>query len=392
MGAPMSSGPPSSGAPSSMGAPMSSGAPPFPYESLGEVVTLEVHTDGSATPREALVEALGRVGALAEETVGALFGKCFAARDGSHEEEFEDPDMYKDKHRYTGVPWNPYKDSLTRTTERHKTFFRSDILRQYSPIREQLLYRRELFGERRRGAPKPPEVPTEKQQGAPGGPPGAPTPTQGDTSGSRGRGGPPLGAPQQQMEAASIKPHTQPPAAGPGGPPGAPSRPQPDPLGPPGGPPSGAPPSGPPVGPPPVGPPPVGPPPVGPPPVGPPVGPPIAAMGSPPVPLLDPLGTEGNLVLDRAESERLLDEEELEEELILRSPTVRREREREFQAKAKVEADIKEGKKIQERGDGEGMPKFPLKHPGLEEPPEWVLEDFMAQRVPAGWVTGFTDD
>ena len=75
------------------------GAPPFPYESLGEIVTIEIHTDGSATPREAFIEALERVEGLALETLGALRTNCKPSRDGNVEEEFEDPDMYQDKHR-----------------------------------------------------------------------------------------------------------------------------------------------------------------------------------------------------------------------------------------------------------------------------------------------------
>lgn len=92
------------------------------------------------------------------------------------------------------------------------------------------------------------------------------------------------------------------------------------------------------------------------------------------------------------ETERLLDEEELEEELVQRSPTIRLEREKEYQATLKLREDIEKGKKLQERGDGEGLPKFPIKHQGLEMPPDWVFDDFMAQRVPIGWVTGFTND
>ena len=73
--------------------------PPFPYESLGEIVTIEIHTDGSATPRQAFLECLGRVQSLAASATHALLKNCRESRDGSVEEEFEDPDMYQDKHR-----------------------------------------------------------------------------------------------------------------------------------------------------------------------------------------------------------------------------------------------------------------------------------------------------
>ncbi|OEH73920.1 DNA-directed RNA polymerase alpha [Cyclospora cayetanensis] len=269
----------------SSGVPTSETAPPFPYESLGEIVTIEVHTDGSATPREAFLEAIERVGGLASAVGGALLKNCKISRDGSVEEEFEDPDMYQDKHRYTGVPWNPHKDSLARTLDRHKTYFRNDMLRQYSPVKEQLLRRRELFGDE-----KP--------------------------------------APEGALPARSTEKAKE----GPSGPLAEQSE-----------------------------------------------GPPQVADGGPPGSLSD-------------EQERLLDEEELEDELVQRSPTLRVEREKEYQAALKLRADIEVGKKLQERGDGEGLPKFPIKHKGLEMPPDWVFEDFMAQRVPVGWVTGFTDD
>ena len=95
---------------------------------------------------------------------------------------------------------------------------------------------------------------------------------------------------------------------------------------------------------------------------------------------------------EKDEEERLLDEEELEDELVQRSPTIRLEREKDYQATLQLRQDIETGKKLQERGDGEGMPKFPIKHTGLEMPPDWVFEDFMAQRVPIGMVSGFTND
>ncbi|KAL8273014.1 hypothetical protein Esti_003067 [Eimeria stiedai] len=263
-----------------------SGLPRFPFESLGEVVTIELHTDGSATPRQAFLETLGRVEELAASACHALVKNCKESRDGSVEEEFEDPDMYQDRHRqarirlptqYIGVPWNRYKDSLARTVERHKTFFSKDMLRQYSPVKEQLLARREQFG------------------------------VEADST----RASSTAGRPQQQHEK-----HLLP----------QPQQPQ------------------------------------------------------------QRWGETGDW------EERLLDEEELEEELVRRSPTIRLEREREYQATLKLVEDIEAAKAVQERGDGEGLPKFPIKHKGLEDPPDWVFEDFMAQRVPIGMGWGFTND
>ncbi|KAL8432889.1 hypothetical protein ACSSS7_004292 [Eimeria intestinalis] len=329
-----------------------SGLPQFPFESLGEVVTIELHTDGSATPRQAFLETLGRVEELAASACRALVKNCKESRDGSVEEEFEDPDMYQDKHRqarskasnqclptgpsnrgagrgkvskllaaaagggavvvvvvvvaaaaaaagltvaaataaaaaaapgrqpggraeplpwYIGVPWNRYKNSLARTVERHKTFFSKDMLRQYSPVKEQLLARREQFGVEADPARASPAASEHQQQHE---------------------------EPQQQQEVRETS----------------------------------------------------------------------------------------------DAEERWLDEEELEEDLVQRSPTIRLEREREYQATLKLVEDIEAAKAVQERGDGEGLPKFPIKHKGLEDPPDWVFEDFMAQRVPIGMGWGFTND
>ncbi|KAL8433454.1 hypothetical protein Efla_001272 [Eimeria flavescens] len=231
---------------------------PSPHESLGEVVTIELHTDGSATPREAFLEALGRVEQLAASVSRALVKNCKTSRDGSTEEEFEDRDMY------TGVPWNPFKNSLARTFDRHKTFFREDMVRQYNPFEELLLARRGRLGVEEAHSP----------------------------------------------DTADLSKHYR---------------------------------------------------------------------------------QEQQLTVDALEN-RLLDEEELEENLIQHSPTVRLERERIYQATLKLQEDIEAGKLLQERGDGQGLPKFPVKHKGLEMPPDWVFEDFMAQRVPIGMGWGFTDD
>ncbi|CDI73710.1 DNA-directed RNA polymerase alpha chain, putative [Eimeria praecox] len=301
------------------------------------------------------------------------------------------------------------------------------MLRQYSPVREQLLYRKEILGD-----PKgPPGGPT-------GGPPEGPTGLKGPTGGPHIQ---PLQGdnkePQQQQAAALHPIETQTPNISetePGGPPGDSSNEDGDPSRPP-----VSPPKGPPISPPteapvspssgaPVSPPSV--PPASPasgPPVSPPLGAPVSPSSGAPVspssgapvspssgaPVSPPLGapvppssgapvspSSGAPVspVSSASStsdediERLLDEEEFEEELMQRSPTIRLERERSYQATLKLKKDIETGKQLQERGDGEGLPKFPLKHQGLEMPPDWVFEDFMAQRVPIGWVTGFTDD
>ena len=294
------------------------------------------------------------------------------------------------------MPWNPYKDSLTRTLDRHKTFFRNDMLRQYSPVKEQLLYRREVFGDTRGPPNSPPEGPPNSQQHPMQGPQ-----HEGDTHTKETD----KRTPQQEIHTLyTTQAPVQPQETASGGPPSGPSTPVEGPLetlgaplGPrpvsPLGPSSGAP-TGPsteaPIGPSTEAP------------LGAPTGTPLGApTGVPSKSPGAPLGSadasfagadDVSPFVSDEETERLLDEEELEEELVQRSPTIRLEREKEYQATLKLREDIEKGKKLQERGDGEGLPKFPIKHQGLEMPPDWVFDDFMAQRVPIGWVTGFTND
>lgn len=71
----------------------------FPFESLGEVVTIEIQTNGSATPRQALLECLDRFESLAKRVASAVVENCKIARDGTVDEVFKDSDLNKDKHR-----------------------------------------------------------------------------------------------------------------------------------------------------------------------------------------------------------------------------------------------------------------------------------------------------
>ncbi|EPR63436.1 DNA-directed RNA polymerase alpha chain rpoA [Toxoplasma gondii GT1] len=115
----------------------------LPYQNLGEVVTLEVQTDGSLTPREAVLHCCDDLIKQVLDIQHALYHNCHIGVDGTEEEEFNDPDWYQDAHRYVGVPWNPYKGSSARSQKRQAFFFKSDVLRQYNILREKIDARRE---------------------------------------------------------------------------------------------------------------------------------------------------------------------------------------------------------------------------------------------------------
>ncbi|CBZ56146.1 putative DNA-directed RNA polymerase alpha chain [Neospora caninum Liverpool] len=119
----------------------------LPYQNLGEVVTLEVQTDGSLTPREALLHCCDDLIKQVLDIQHALYHNCHVGVDGTEEEEFDDPDWYQDAHRYVGVPWNPYKGSAARSQKRQDFFFKTDVLRQYNILREKMDARREAFAE-----------------------------------------------------------------------------------------------------------------------------------------------------------------------------------------------------------------------------------------------------
>lgn len=192
--------------------------------------------------------------------------------------------------RFIGVPRNPYKGSIARAMDRHSTFFRKDFLRQYSPVTEQLMARREMLGVRR-------ARPNSKRQSETVVAPDISGLLHTDVSNST-----------FDSDVSRIKPSSR------------------------------------------------------------------------------------RTVSEDEMQERLLDEEELEEELVERSPTIRLEREREYQATVQLFKDLKEGDKIKARGDGLGTLPFHTKFRGLEEPPDWVFENFMANRIPVGLLGGIQDD
>ncbi|PFH38065.1 DNA-directed RNA polymerase alpha chain rpoA [Besnoitia besnoiti] len=117
----------------------------LPYQNLGEVVTLEVQTDGSLTPREALLRCCDDLIKQVLDIQDALNHNCHVGVDGTEEEEYDDPDWYQDAHRYVGVPWNPYKKPTARAEKRQDFFFKADVLRQYNILREKMDARREAF-------------------------------------------------------------------------------------------------------------------------------------------------------------------------------------------------------------------------------------------------------
>ncbi|KAF8820278.1 Dna-directed Rna polymerase alpha chain rpoA [Cardiosporidium cionae] len=106
---------------------------------LGEIVTVEIQTDGTRSPRSALLESTDVVLQELLQMQWALYNNCHAGEDGSLQDEFQDEDIYLDKDRYTNVPWNPYKTEEQHRKEAVEFLQQDDVVRQYAidPTSEQ---------------------------------------------------------------------------------------------------------------------------------------------------------------------------------------------------------------------------------------------------------------
>eukprot|EP00920_Eleutheroschizon_duboscqi_P032820 GHVT01079029.1.p1 GENE.GHVT01079029.1~~GHVT01079029.1.p1 ORF type:complete len:412 (-),score=81.38 GHVT01079029.1:357-1592(-) len=86
-------------------------------DSLGEIVTVEVQTDGTVTPRNAILRCNDEL----LHTVGnihlALKNNRTVGQDGNYQELYKDKDVVLDPHRFKNVPWNPWRPP----SERHKS-------------------------------------------------------------------------------------------------------------------------------------------------------------------------------------------------------------------------------------------------------------------------------
>ncbi|GIX63358.1 DNA-directed RNA polymerase alpha chain, putative [Babesia caballi] len=101
-------------------------------ESTSEIVTLELHTDGSTTPRLALLNSASFLEDWFERTLGAFHRDCKRDLDALDEakrsvrvEELLHHELYRN------VPWNPYRLPDDRLSAKHRWLYRADVKRQY---------------------------------------------------------------------------------------------------------------------------------------------------------------------------------------------------------------------------------------------------------------------
>lgn len=99
---------------------------------LGEINVVEIHTDGSLTPKTALLKTIDYISEQFQYIENALYNNCHVCCDGNIEEEFRNPEFYMDKDRYSDVPWNKYKTVTEQVEDTKKWLYRKDVHRQYS--------------------------------------------------------------------------------------------------------------------------------------------------------------------------------------------------------------------------------------------------------------------
>ncbi|ANQ09690.1 Dna-directed rna polymerase alpha chain [Plasmodium coatneyi] len=121
-------------------------------DTLGEINILEMHTDGSITPKSALLKTIDYISENFQYMENALYNNCHTCDDGSVLEEFRNPEFYMDKDRYTDVPWNKYKTTAEELEDAKKWLYRKDVHRQYDidPESAQSKQEREILWEKKK--------------------------------------------------------------------------------------------------------------------------------------------------------------------------------------------------------------------------------------------------
>ncbi|PHJ22034.1 dna-directed rna polymerase alpha chain rpoa [Cystoisospora suis] len=306
----------------------------LPYQNLGEVVTLEVQTDGSITPREGLLRCCDDLIQQALAIQNALYNHCYIGVDGNNEEEFDDPDWYQDPHRYVGVPWNPYKGSAARTQQRQDFFFKPDVLRQYNILREKIDQRREAYAAAQQQARDGKHQCSTEASGDGFHPSVWPPPGRGLSSDQfvipPGSSGVSAAERQKALEERLAESRARLEA----------SRQRLQQQG-------------------------------------------LEGLGGKPV------MTYG--LSDAELQERLLDEEEEEERIVNTSAIIRKERDEEWRDKQRMYRDLAENEPLKRLGDGKGLVRYPPDSKPMMEAPDWVMNDPMGSRMPLGFHE-FNDD
>eukprot|EP00371_Babesia_bovis_P003614 XP_001612261.1 hypothetical protein [Babesia bovis T2Bo] len=117
-------------------------------ESTSEIVTLELHTDGSTTPRLALLNCATFIETWFERTYKAFRRDCTRDLDALHEEmasvstaERLSPELYRNS------PYNPYRKPEDKMPAKYSWFYRHDVKRQYPIDPDSRLAKREQLEE-----------------------------------------------------------------------------------------------------------------------------------------------------------------------------------------------------------------------------------------------------
>ncbi|ORM41549.1 DNA-directed RNA polymerase subunit alpha [Babesia sp. Xinjiang] len=101
-------------------------------ESTSEIVTLEIHTDGSTTPRLALLNSATFLETWFDRTLKALHNDCNRDLDALYEAKRSvTAEEMMHRELYRNVPWNPYRTPDERMSSRYRWFYRKDVKRQY---------------------------------------------------------------------------------------------------------------------------------------------------------------------------------------------------------------------------------------------------------------------
>ncbi|SBT80605.1 DNA-directed RNA polymerase alpha chain, putative [Plasmodium malariae] len=121
-------------------------------DTLGEINILEMHTDGSITPKTALLKTIDYISENFQYIENALYRNCHTCDDGSIDEEFRNPEFYMAKDRYVDVPWNKYKSTSEELEDTKKWLYRKDVHRQYNidPESEESKQERDILWENKK--------------------------------------------------------------------------------------------------------------------------------------------------------------------------------------------------------------------------------------------------
>ncbi|GFE55194.1 DNA-directed RNA polymerase subunit alpha [Babesia ovis] len=113
-------------------------------ESTSEIVTLELHTDGSTTPRLGLLSCASFIETWFERTLEAFRKDCTRDLDALDDEMRSITTFERvNKELFRHTPWNPYRLPEDKYPAKYSWFYRKDVKRQYPLDPESKLAKRE---------------------------------------------------------------------------------------------------------------------------------------------------------------------------------------------------------------------------------------------------------